>query len=163
MSQCKKHDTKGREISKPYEPTPRERDAIEAFNARRRGTLPSPRLKVSQTDTATTISPDHQDPQTGQAVLMQALGTTDTDFLSGILLQLSNAAGERPDPEGARNFMLAVVKGLEPKDQLETMLGAQMAAVHLATMTFARRLGHIETIQQQDSAERAFNKLARTF
>ena len=28
---------------------------------------------------------------------------------------------------------------------------------------FARRLAHVETIQQQDSAERALNKLARTF
>ena len=43
------------------------------------------------------------------------------------------------------------------------MLASQMAAVHMATMTFARRLNHIENIPQQDSAERAFNKLARTF
>ena len=38
-----------------------------------------------------------------------------------------------------------------------------MAAVHNATMTFARRLAHVDNIPQQDSAERAFNKLARTF
>jgi hypothetical protein len=43
------------------------------------------------------------------------------------------------------------------------MLAAQMAAVHMASMTFARRLAHVENIPQQDSAERAFNKLARTF
>ena len=43
------------------------------------------------------------------------------------------------------------------------MLAAQMAAVHMATMTFARRLAHVDNIPQQDSAERAFNKLARTF
>jgi hypothetical protein len=30
-------------------------------------------------------------------------------------------------------------------------------------MTFARRLAHVEEIPQQDSAERAFNKLTRTF
>ena len=59
--------------------------------------------------------------------------------------------------------MLAVVKGIEPRDQIEAMLGAQMAAVHNATMTFARRLAHVELVAQQDSAERAFNKLARTF
>lgn len=59
--------------------------------------------------------------------------------------------------------MLAVVKGIQPQDQIEAMLAAQMAAVHVATMTFARRLAHIENIPQQDSAERAFNKLARTF
>jgi hypothetical protein len=43
------------------------------------------------------------------------------------------------------------------------MLAAQMAAVHNTMMTFARRLNHVENIPQQDSAERAFNKLARTF
>ena len=61
------------------------------------------------------------------------------------------------------NFMLSVVKGIKPRDQLEAMLAAQMAAVHMATMTFARRLAHVENIPQQDSAERAFNKLTRTF
>jgi DUF917 family protein len=30
-------------------------------------------------------------------------------------------------------------------------------------MTFARRLAHVDNIPQQDSAERAFNKLTRTF
>jgi len=38
-----------------------------------------------------------------------------------------------------------------------------MAVVHMATMKFARRLAHAETIDQQDSAERTFNKLNRTF
>ncbi len=38
-----------------------------------------------------------------------------------------------------------------------------MAAVHMATMMLARRLNHVETIPQQDAAERALNKLARTF
>jgi hypothetical protein len=47
--------------------------------------------------------------------------------------------------------------------EIEAMLASQMAAVHMATMTFARRLNHVDNIPQQDSAERAFNKLARTF
>jgi hypothetical protein len=59
--------------------------------------------------------------------------------------------------------MLAIVKGIEPRDQVEAMLAAQMAAVHNATMTFARRLARVENIPQQDSASNAFNKLARTF
>jgi hypothetical protein len=59
--------------------------------------------------------------------------------------------------------MLSVVKGGEPRDRIEAMLASQMAAVHMATMTFARRLAHVENIPQHDSAERAFNKLARTF
>jgi hypothetical protein len=59
--------------------------------------------------------------------------------------------------------MLSVIKGVAPKDQLETMLAAQMAAVHMASMTLARRLAQVEDIPHQDSAERAFNKLTRTF
>jgi hypothetical protein len=59
--------------------------------------------------------------------------------------------------------MLSVVKGIKPKDQLEAMLAAQMAAIHTATMTSARRLARVEIIAQQDSAERALNKLARTY
>src|ERR1700756_671842 len=86
---------------------------------------------------------------------MEALGTTDPGFLSGFLVQL---AAER-----WLNFMLSMVKGVEPRDQVEAMLAAQMAAVHLAIMTFARQLAHVENIAQQDSADRAFNKLARTF
>jgi hypothetical protein len=39
----------------------------------------------------------------------------------------------------------------------------QMGAIHLATMTLAGRLNYVETIPQQDAAERALNKLARTY
>jgi hypothetical protein len=95
---------------------------------------------------------------------MQAIGSDSFDFLDGFLGQLTNVGsqGREPDERGM-NFMLSVVKGVEPKDQVEAMLAAQMAAVHMATMTFARRLAHVDNIAQQDSAERAFNKLARTF
>jgi hypothetical protein len=88
------------------------------------------------------------------------VGTANLDFLTGLLTQLANAGSQ---DEAGINFLLSVVKGIEPRDQLEAMLAAHMAAVHMATMTFARRLAKVETIQQQDSAERAFNKLARTF
>ena len=43
--------------------------------------------------------------------------------------------------------MLSVVKGIEPNDQVEAMLAAQMAAVHMTTMTFARRLVQVEILQ----------------
>jgi hypothetical protein len=71
--------------------------------------------------------------------------------------------GQNALSQNGTNFMLSVVKGIEPRDQIEAMLAAQMAAVHAASMTFARRLAHVENIPRQDSAERAFNKLTRTF
>jgi len=52
---------------------------------------------------------------------------------------------------------------MNPEDAAETLLLAQMAAIHQATMMMARRLNHVENIPQQDAAERALNKLGRTF
>jgi hypothetical protein len=151
-------------LVQPYERTPREKSALEAHLDRRRTRKLAPRLKVSMSQGVTTISPDHADEGVGNSLLMEALGTAEVDFLDGLLGQLANVSAHGPDAdERGLNFMLSVVKGIEPRDQFEAMLATQMAAVHNATMTFARRLAHVENIPQQDSAERAFNKLARTF
>lgn len=155
---------KAAEIEKPYEPTSREQAAVEAHRARARSARPAPRMKVDTQDGISRVEPDHPDLATGCTLLMEAAGTCDPDFFKALLAQLSNASTLKgaADEEGL-NFMLSVVKGIEPQDQMEAMLAAQMAAVHMATMTFARRLGSVEFLPQQDSAERAFNKLARTF
>jgi hypothetical protein len=94
---------------------------------------------------------------------MEAVGAKDIDFVIPFLSQLANAGSQGSKPDEAANFMLSIVKGIEPRDQIEAMLAAQMAAVHMAAMTFARRLAHVDNIVRQDSAERAFNKLMRTF
>jgi hypothetical protein len=96
--------------------------------------------------------------------IYKAFGTRSDDFVNGLVSQLVNigSQGKQADQKGVA-FVASIVGGVHPTDQVEAMLAAQMAAVHLATMTFARRLAHCETLAQQDSAERAFNKLARTF
>jgi hypothetical protein len=148
----------------PYEPTSRERQAAESQLARRQQTRPAPRLKVTAKANATEIAPDHPDLGTASLLLMEALGTTSVSFMEELLNQIANASPrDGKTDEGKLNFMLSVIRGVEPRDQLEAMLAAQMAAVHMATMTMARRLACVETIPQQDSAERAFNKLARTY
>jgi hypothetical protein len=152
-----------RPAEKTYSATERERAVLRKLADRSAEAAPS--LKVSKRgELSASLTPSHPDEKIGCALLMEALGTTDYDFLNRYLAQLANAAshGSEPD-EGDINFMLAVVKGIGPRDQIEAMLAAQMAAVHMATMTFARRLAHPNTIVQQDSAERAFNKLTRTF
>jgi hypothetical protein len=160
----KNRKEKIRDLAKSYEPTPHERAALEAHRIQEDESPLAPRLRVTENDGATTICPDHPEPSVGGVLLMEALGTTDPDFLDGILLQLLNAGSRagKPDERGL-NFLLSVVKGVKPRDQVEAMLAAQMAAVHTAMMTFAWRLTHVKTIPQQDSAERAFNKLGRTF
>jgi hypothetical protein len=153
--------SKAQDAAKPYQPTQADAQAFKAYIAARKKA--APRLKVVPGDKGS-VTVDYPDKSFGQITLMKALGTTDNDFLKGLVTQLVDVGsqGASPDESGA-NFMLAVVKGIEPRDQIEAMLAAQMAAVHNATMTFARRLAHVDNIPQQDSAERAFNKLARTF
>lgn len=151
-------------FEKAYEPTPREQQALEAQLMRRKGRKPAPGIKVTNVKGVAQIALDHPDPKIGATLLMEALGTTDSRFVEGLLGQLANVATQGRDvDEAGLNFMLAIVTGIEPRDHVEAMLALEMAAVHSATMTFARRLAHVENIPQQDSAERAFNKLARTF
>jgi hypothetical protein len=100
----------------------------------------------------------------GEGVLQKSSKTTPCKVLNGILEQLANASSHDQHIDEQRlNFMLSVIRGIEPRDQLEAMLAAQMAAVHIATMTFARRLANVDMLPQLDSVERAFNKLTRTF
>jgi hypothetical protein len=145
--------------AKPYEPTPADAKALEAYRAGQ--AKKGPRLKVAG---GSDVKVDHPDPAFGHLALLKAVGSTDSEFLYGLTDQLiaAGSRGANADEAGI-NFMLAIVKGIEPRDQIEALLAAQMAAVHNATMTFARRLAHVENIPQQDAAERAFNKLARTF
>ncbi len=143
--------------------TAAERGALGKHIARLEAKL-SVRLKVSKNGSVQQISVGHPDELIGRPLLMEALASADDDFVDGIVSQLVNVSGRGQDiDERGLNFMLSILKGIEPRDQLETMLAVQMAAVHVASMTFAHRLAHVDNIAQQDSAERAFNKLTRTF
>lgn len=158
----KQRAKKGKAVAKPYEPTEREKPILDAFTARSKASPPVDTMKVNEDKLQ--FSPDHSDLRTGTFLLMDAMGTTNLNFLNGIVSELINASTKGKDPDVEKlNYMLSIVTGIEPRDQMEAMLAAQMAAVHSQMMTFARRLNHTETIPQQDSAERAFNKLARTF
>ena len=166
MSSPTKNDQKslaGRnDPCKPYQPTPAERSAIEAI-AKAQSQRP-PRIEVESSGGVAHTSVAHPDQVVGHLMLMQSLGTTNTDFLTGLLGQLGNAGSIGKEiSQDKLNFMLSMVQGIQPRDQVEAMLAAQMAATHNLTMNFARKLNHVQTIQQQDSAERAFNKLGRTF
>ena len=103
---------------------------MEAHLGRRKQKSPTPRIKViNEKDGMTAIaSAHHPEPTIDQLLLMKELGTTDIDFLDGLLGQLASIGmqGRKPDERGL-NFM---------------------------SMTFASRLAHVETIEQRDRAER---------
>lgn len=148
----------GKQLAPKY--TDQERALLQRFQEKR-AACPKGSVKVKD---GNNILFDHDDQIVGQVELMESLNLSDYDFIDQLMSQLANAGSQGRDvSERGMNFMLSVIKGIEPRDQVEVMLGAQMAATHMATMTFARRLAHCDNIQQQDSAEKAFNKLMRTF
>src|SRR5215207_10657003 len=109
----------------PYTPTPKEDRAIQALSHRRAAKHPVPRIKVTHTNgKPAEIRSDHPDPITGGQLRMAALGTTSYDFSCGLLDQLAHASskGSKADEEGI-DFMLAVIAGVEPRDEIEMLWG----------------------------------------
>ncbi|MCF1710273.1 hypothetical protein L0V05_15780 [Tabrizicola sp. J26] len=123
---------------------------------------PEMRLKIN--GTALEVAYAHDDAEAAAVLLMADMGTSDPHFFKGASSQIAliGSYGKQIDAE-ASNFVMSVVRGIAPKDELESMLAMQMGAIHAATMTLARRLNNVTSIPQQDAAERALNKLARTF
>ena len=105
---------------------------------------PAPQLKVKKNGGGTMIELDHPDKDVAMARLAEALGTTDLIF-SMVCSGKSSTPSlrERPFDEAKLNFVLALVKGVKPRDELEAMLATRMAAVHLAIMTLAQRLAQV--------------------
>jgi hypothetical protein len=154
----------GTQVAKTYKPTPEEFAAVETLSSRRRARPPAPSLKITRSDKGVSVDLDHPDKDTGWLMLVNALGSTGYEFADGLISQLMNVGTKGQDCDGkGPNFMLSIIRGVNPQDEVESMLAAQMAAVHMATMAVARRLNHVDNLPQQDSASNAFNKLARTF
>ena len=148
------------------QPNDMETAAVDEVRAKKHSRSRAPRLKFDfdEDERNCTVLFDHEDQRLAYTLAMYDVGTGDAEFMEGILRQVTSlgASGKHVSEE-ATNFALSVIRSIEPEGEVEAMLATQMAATHLAMMTMARRLNHVETIPQQESAERAMNKLARTF
>jgi hypothetical protein len=137
---------------------------IKAVAQKRAARADGPSMNLKMVDGKLQISFTHAEPDMAHILMMADLGTCDPDFMAGVQGQIASiGAHGRSIDESASNFLMSVVRGVQPRDELEAMLAVQMGAIHQATMMLARRLNHVETIPQQDAAERALNKLARTY
>jgi hypothetical protein len=153
--------------SKPQHPkhelTEKEGIALQKQIDRIAASPESPRVRVTKGEVSQ-VSLEHPDQFTARGILMEALGTADFDFYNGLISQLADASARDHEADAhGLNFMLSVIKDIKPKDQLEAMLAAQLAAVHMTVMGTVRRLTHADTLQQQDSAGALLTKLLRTF
>lgn len=92
------------------------------------------------------------------------LGSENVGFANGLLKQMMNAGtvGAVEDMEGT-DFIVGVVLGIGPRDELEALLATQIAAVHLANLRQQRQLITADNILKSESAGRTMAKLSRTF
>lgn len=150
--------------AKPYTLTDEERAAAARLAERRKRSPVLPRLKVETKSNASIIGYDHENQTAGAILLSDALGISDEFLTDCLVSQLANVAGEGKAVTSRQlNNIAALVAAISPRDSTEAILACQMAAIHNATMTAARRLSHVETVPQQESASNMLNKLARTF
>jgi hypothetical protein len=149
-------------LAAPYQPTLPEQAVLATHYARRKGRAPAPRLALVEHEGVEHIAVDHPQEGLGTILLMEALGTLDPDFLDGLLQQLGGVALPGGRSTGL-NFMLAMVKGIKPRDEIESALAGQMAVVHHGTMAFARLMTPGHTMDELGAAATSFAKLARTF
>ena len=120
--------------AKQYKPTREEVAAVESLAARKKTRPPAPKLKFTKNGKAVSVDQDHPNPATGWLTLLNALGTANDEFADGLISQLVNAGTTGQDFDGkGPNFMLSVIRGIQPRDEAECMLAAQMAVVHVAT------------------------------
>lgn len=152
-------------VSTPYKPTARETAALDAQSKRLEAACPAPSLiLVTAADGKEHVELDHPDFQTGYRVLAESLGISDGNVLSGFLrdIWLIGQIGDKVDIARA-NYVLGIVRGINPQDQVEAMIGAQMAAVHLATMRYAALVAVETNLAKLEVFERGMNRLSRTF
>ncbi len=146
--------------------TDTETNAIADLKERKKSRVRAPDIKLDFEEETRRLTVGHKgkDPKAACALAMHELGTVDYRFFEGVMDQVA-ILGQQDSSvsETASNFVMSVVAGVRPQDEIEAMLAIQMGAIHQATMMMARRLNHVKTLPQQDSAERALNKLARTF
>lgn len=97
--------------------------------------------------------------------LKHALGLSQKGMLGGFLSQIINSTASdvgRPDEQSYR-YAMGFVVSLNPENEVEAALGAQMAATHVASMVASRKYLQATTPESRDAAERAMNKFMRTF
>ncbi len=96
---------------------------------------------------------------------MDALGTRSSDFANTEVQHM--VAALQPEhsvpTEAQLNSLLAVVHGIQPRDELEAMLASQMAVTHALAMDMLGRTKQSPTVPYMQICAGIATKLQRTF
>ncbi len=146
-----------------YSPSDSEYAFVMKHFERQKG-VKAPKVKVEANGNNVGMRPNHPDVTAWHAFFEETYGTANADFAIFQNNLMANVLQEKGTvSEGDINAALAIMFGISPKDEIESMLATQMVAIHVSTMKAASRLNKAELIPQHDSALNAMNKLARTF
>ena len=100
----------------------------------------SPNVKVRMKGQTAHLDIGNPDDYGDRLRLMAGIGTLDSLFFGPLLSQIGNAVSPaRVISEESLQFAVSVIKSIGPKNELEAMLAAQMAAVHVCAMDSSRR------------------------
>jgi hypothetical protein len=154
-------------LVKRYQPTDQELAAAKGHLARRRARVSAPRVKLKPLPGGgVCIGPDHPMQALWSMALQQVFGTVSPDFAGLMLTDLSDAVTIDRDTidERTLNGILGALHGINPGDEVEGMLAAQMVATHLAAMGCLRRAqAPGQTFEGRDMNLRHATKLTRTY
>lgn len=145
-----------------YAPTPPEAAIIEAREQRLAKTVTTPTVTVTMKNGVAELG---YKTWADYAVMMELLALHDDTALSGYLAVLGGyAMNDDGDPDSqTMNRIVNFVASMRPRDQAETLLLTQMAAIHMATMRFAGNSNRERRVEVKESYQRSLNKLARTY
>jgi hypothetical protein len=110
-------------------------------------------------------SPEHPNETDNYKPFMEALGTTNPAFAKELFAEqfYASARGADKVDRQALFLPLAVLKGINPKDELDAMHVAQMTAIHRAVIRLSGELAQVENIPHLEALTRAINQLTRTY
>jgi hypothetical protein len=99
-----------------------QQDRIKAMAEKQAARADGPPMELKIVDGVLRITFTHADADLADILMMADLGTCDPKFCEGIQGQVA-AIGTRGRTidEGASNFLLSVVRGVQPRDELEAM------------------------------------------
>jgi hypothetical protein len=166
----KNQQSKSKEVVKK-ELTEEEKARIEEY--RQRAKAKPPKLKKTKAEPGT-MATGFQDPEDDLlcAKVSEALGTADPDLLTHLLDQVIKSFKGVVSADGldedkgveAANRAMAILTGIQPRDEIESMLAVQMIGVHnMAMETMGRAMLGGQTFEGRQCNVNFATKMLRTF
>tara|TARA_B100000315_G_scaffold208565_1_gene203947 strand:- start:213 stop:890 length:678 start_codon:yes stop_codon:yes gene_type:complete len=158
-----------KQVAKKKSPPRNESDAalVAAQDERRQRRSPPPKVQISSFEDKVIKIDVDQDPEIWEASLENLFGTTDLNAAGHFFNELAGLATDVSNPSldsETINAALAVVHGIQPRDEIEAMLALQMVGIHKASMRCLRVANREDaTFEGRDVNLKHATKLTRTY